>query len=116
MPLPVRERSPARNALLFEESFQDAVPGMKVSYIAFTYSIAFAVSGESITTFSLASVRLPPCDHRAQCAQVLPSPVACPSGKPAGVLFFLSALQSSRKPAVSPGTLSNPAFFTAETR
>jgi hypothetical protein len=31
MPFAVQYSSPARNALLFELSFHDAVPGMKVS-------------------------------------------------------------------------------------
>ena len=70
---------------------------MKVSYSALTYSSALTVSGELRMTLSFLSTRLPPCAHSAQCSQVLASPEAWPSAKPDGVLFFFSALQSSRK-------------------
>src|ERR1044072_7253387 len=103
MPFEVRYRSPATKILLLEESFQDAVPGIKFSYKALTYSSAFTVSGELMTTLSFLSTRLPPCAHNAQCSQVLASPEAWPSAKPAGVLFFFSALTSSRKPPRSFG-------------
>jgi len=42
--------SPARNALLLDESFHDATPEMKVSDSALAYSSAFAVSGELMMT------------------------------------------------------------------
>src|ERR1044072_9509663 len=116
MPFEVRYRSPATKILLCDESFHDAVPGMKFSYSALTYSSAFTVSGELMTTLSLLSTRLPPCAHSAQCSQVLASPEAWPSAKPAGVLFFFSALTSSRKPAKSLGNSLKPALSTADLR
>src|ERR1044071_9313100 len=116
MPFTVRCRSPATKILLLEESFHDAVPGMNVSYSALTYSSALTVSGELMMTLSFLSTRLPPCDHSAQCSQVLASPDAWPSAKPDGVLFFFSALQSSRKPAVSFGNSLKPAFCMEERR
>src|SRR5687767_4812249 len=116
MPLLVQCRSPDTKILLLDESFHDAVPGMKLSYSALTNSNALAVSGELMTTLSFLSTRLPPCDHNAQCSQVLASPEAWPSANPAGVLFFLSALTSSRNPAVSFGNSLKPAFSIDEMR
>ncbi len=116
MPFEVRCRSPATKILLLDESFHDAVPGMKVSYSALTYSSAFTVSGELMMTLSFLSTRLPPCAHSAQCSQVLASPEAWPSAKPDGVLFFFSALHSSRNAAVSFGNSLKPAFSIEEMR
>jgi len=83
--------------LLLDESFQDATPGMKLSDSALQYSSALTVSGELMMTLSSLSTyrRHGPQD---QCSQPLASPVACPSAKPAGVLFFFNALHNSRKP------------------
>ena len=47
MPLLVQEISPARNALLLNESFQEAVPGIMLSYSCLAYLSAFSVSGEN---------------------------------------------------------------------
>src|SRR3954447_23032910 len=109
MPLEVRNNSPDKNALLFDESFQDATPGMKVSDSALAYSNAFTVSGELRMTLSSLSTVNAPWPHRIQCNQPLASPVACPSGKPAGVLFFFRALHISRKPGKSLGNSLKPA-------
>src|ERR1700755_1668669 len=96
MPFEVRYNSPARNALLLEESFQDATPGMNVSESCLAYSSAFAVSGELMMTLSSLSTVQPLKPHRMLCTQALASPVAWPSAKPAGVLFAFRALHSSR--------------------
>src|ERR1700688_3617905 len=98
MPFDVSESSPDRNALLLEESFQDATPGMKVSDSALQYSSAFTVSGELMTTLSSLS------------------PVACPSAKPAVVLLAFSALHISRKPGKSFGNSLKPALSVADLR
>src|ERR1700689_163309 len=98
MPLAVQYSPPARNALLLEPSFHDATPGMKVSESALAYSSAFTVSGELMITLSSLSTVYAPWPHNTQCSQPLASPVACPSAKPAGVLFFFSPLHISRKP------------------
>src|ERR1700757_1977143 len=111
MPLSVQEISPARNALLLEASFHDAVPGIMFSNSCLAYSSAFAVSGELRITLSSLSTRLPPCAHRHQCTQALPSPEAWPSAKPPGVLFFLVALAYSRNASVVSGNFEKPAFF-----
>src|ERR1700750_2605016 len=103
MPLAVRYSCPARNALLLELSFQDAVPGTKLSYNPLTYSSALAVSGELMTTLLSLSIRLPPCAHSAQCSQPLASPEAWPSANPAGVPFLLRPLTRSAKPPRSLG-------------
>src|SRR5215469_16118485 len=116
MPLSVQLISPARNALLFEASFHEATPGIISAYSALAYSSALAVSGELMITLSPLSTVLPPCDHRHQCTQVLPSPEACPSAKPPGVLFFFMAFAYSRKPSVLSGILAKPAFFDASRR
>src|SRR5262249_16707975 len=113
MPLSVQLISPARNALLLEASFQDAVPGIFSAYSGLGYSSAFAVSGELRMTLSSLSTVLPPCAHRHQCTQPLPSPEAWPSANPPGVLFFFIALAYSRKASVLSGNLSKPAFFDA---
>src|SRR5882757_5992949 len=55
----VRYNSPARNALLLEESFQDATPEMKVADNSLAYSSAFAVSGELMMTLSSLSTVQP---------------------------------------------------------
>src|SRR4030081_3618181 len=116
MPLSVQWISPARNALLLEASFQEATPGIMFSYSCLAYSSAFAVSGELMITLSSLSTRLPPCAHRHQCTQALPSPEACPSAKPPGVLFFFVALAYSRNSSVVLGNLDMPAFCKADTR
>src|SRR5271165_3539685 len=116
MPLLVMCNSPARNALLLEESFQEATPGMNVSESALAYSSALTVSGELMTTLSSLSTSHALCPQRIQCSQALASPEACPSANPAGVLFFLSPLQSSRKPGKSCGHSLKPAFCMDETR
>src|SRR5258708_40007550 len=116
MPLSVQWISPARNALLLEASFHDATPGIMFSYSCLAYSSAFAVSGELRITLSSLSTRLPPCAHRHQCTQPLPSPDACPSAKPPGVLFFLVALAYSRNSSVVLGNFDMPAFCKADTR
>src|SRR4029453_17338217 len=113
MPLSVQWISPARNALLLEASFHDATPGIMFSYSCLAYSSAFAVSGELRITLSSLSTRLPPCAHRHQCTQPLPSPEAWPSAMPPGVLFFFVALAYSRKASVVSGNLERPAFFDA---
>ena len=48
--------------------------------------------------------------------QPLPSPVAWPSAKPAGVLFFFIALANSRKASDLSGNFEKPAFFEAAMR
>src|SRR4051794_20972222 len=96
MPLLVQWTSLARNALLFEASFHEAVPGIMEPYSVLANSSALAVSGELRMTLSLASTALPPCDHRHQCTQVLPSPDAWPSAKPPGVPCAFIALAYSR--------------------
>src|ERR1700730_12628085 len=116
MPLSVQWISPARNALLLEASFQDATPGIMFSYSCFAYSSAFAVSGELRITLSSLSTRLPPCAHRHQCTQALPSPDAWPSAQPPGVLFFFVALAYSRKAPVVSGNLAKPACLSEERR
>src|SRR5713226_4520913 len=98
MPLLVRCSSPARNALLLDESFHDPVPSMKVADSCLTYSSDFTVSGELMMTLSSLSTGHALWPPRIQCTQALASPEAWPSAKPEGVLFFFSALQSSRKP------------------
>src|SRR5215471_1664486 len=95
MPLLVQWISPARNALLLKASFHDAVPGIILSFW---------------------STRLPPKDHRHQCTQALPSPVACPSAMPPGVLFFFVALAYSRNSSVVAGNFDIPAFCSEEIR
>src|SRR3978361_162667 len=107
MPFEVRYNSPDRYALLLDESFQEATPGMNVSDSAFAYSSAFTVSGELMMTLSLLSTVKAPCAHKIQCSQALASPEAWPRGNPAGVLFFFSALHSSRKPGKSAGNSLN---------
>src|SRR5215468_2119619 len=116
MPLSVQLISPARNALLFEASFHEATPGIISAYSALAYSSALAVSGELMITLSLLSTVLPPCDHRHQCTQPLPSPDAWPSAKPPGVLFFFIALAYSRKASVLSGNFENPALAEAARR
>src|SRR5262245_18707470 len=116
MPLLVMCISPARNALLLEESFHEATPGMKFSESALVYSRALTVSGELMTTLSSLSTSHALCPQRIQCSQALASPEACPRAKPAGVLFFLSALQSPRKPGKSCGHSWKPAFLMDEAR
>src|SRR6478752_7540297 len=112
MPLAVQCSSPARYALLFDESFQDATPGMNVSDSALAYSSALTVSGELMMTLLSLSTVYAPWPQRTQCSQ----PVAWPSGKPAGVPFFLSALHISRKPGKSFGNSLKPALSTADLR
>src|SRR5262245_66587619 len=114
MPLLVRWSSPARNALLLEESFHEPVPSMKVADNALAYSSAFTVSGELMTTLSSLSTSQALWPHRIQCTQALPSPEAWPNAKPAGVLFFFNALQSSMKAGKSVGISLNPAFWIEE--
>src|SRR6201986_3525415 len=111
MPLPVHEISPARNALLLEASLQAATPGIMFSESCLAYSSALAVSGELRITLSFLSTRLPPCAHRHQCTQALPSPEAWPIAKPPGVLFFFVARAYSRNSAVVVGNFWKPAFF-----
>ena len=96
--------------MLLKASFHDAVPATKVSDSALANSSAFTVSGELMMTWSFASTRLAPCDHKAQCTQALPSPEARPSAKPPGTDLAFSAFISSRKPAVSFGISLKPAF------
>src|SRR5690349_13625749 len=116
MPLSVQLISPARNALLLEASFQAATPGIISAVSCFAYSSAFAVSGELMITLSFLSTVLPPCAHRHQCTQELPSPEAWPSAKPPGVLFFFIALAYSRKASVLSGNLEKPALLEASMR
>src|SRR5215467_6606189 len=116
MPLSVQLISPARNALLFDASFHDATPGTISAKSALAYSSDLAVSGELMITLSSLSTVLPPCDHRHQCTQPLPSPEAWPSAKPPGALFFFIALAYSRKASVLSGNLSKPDFFDASMR
>src|ERR1700758_237616 len=116
MPLSVQEISPARNALLLDASFHDATPEIMLSASCLAYSSALAVSGELMMTLSSLSTRLPPCDHRHQCTQALPSPEAWPSAKPPGVLFFLVALAYSRNSAVVAGNFWKPPFFIESMR
>src|SRR5262252_7778225 len=116
MPLSVQLISPARNALLFEASFHEATPGIISAYSALAYSSALAVSGELMITLSSLSTRLPPCDHRHQCTQPLPSPEAWPSAMPPGVPFLFVALANSRYSSVVAGNLENPAFLSEEMR
>src|SRR5580700_11474001 len=116
MPFEVRYSSPERNALLLEESFQEATPGMKVSDSALQYSSAFTVSGELMTTLSSLSTVQALWPHSTQCSHPLASPVACPSAKPAGVLLALSALHISRKPGKSFGNSLKPALSVADLR
>src|SRR5512138_2882291 len=116
MPLAVQNSSPARNALLFDPSFHDAQPGMKVSESALTYSSALAVSGELMMTLSSLSTVQALWPHNIQCSQPLASPVACPRAKPAGVLFAFSALHISRKPGKSFGKSLKPALSVADLR
>src|SRR5437588_3897619 len=116
MPLDVRCSSPERNALLLFESFHDATPSMNVSDSALQYSSALAVSGELMMILSSLSTSHALWPHSTQCSQPLPSPSAWPSAKPAGVLFFFNALQSSRKPGKSFGNSLNPALFIDEMR
>src|SRR5277367_508024 len=113
MPLSVRKISPARNALLLEESFHDPQPEMNVSDSALQYSSAFAVSGELMMTLSSLSTSHALWPHRIQCSQALASPDAWPSAKPAGVLLFFNPLHSSRKPGKSVGNDLKPAFSIA---
>src|SRR5664279_376071 len=116
MPLLVQLISPARNALLLDASFHEAVPGIMLPYSALAYSSALTVSGELMMTLSLASTALPPCDQRHQCTQLLPSPDACPRAKPPGVLLAFMALVYSRKASSLSGNLEKPAFFEASMR
>src|SRR5215469_5751779 len=116
MPLLVQEISPAREALLLKASFHAATPGIMLSESCLAYSSALAVSGELRITLSSLSTRLPPCAHRHQCTQALPSPAAWPSAKPPGVLFFLVALAYSRNASVVSGNFWNPAFFIESMR
>src|SRR3954447_6686159 len=116
MPLAVQYSSPARNALLLEPSFHDAVPGIKVSESALQYSSAFCVSAALMMTLSSLSTVQALWPHRIQCSQALASPVAWPSAKPAGVLFAFSALHISRKPAKSFGNSLKPALSVADLR
>src|SRR6476646_596951 len=116
MPLAVQWSSPARKALLLEESFQDATPGMNVSDSALAYSSALTVSGELMMTLLSLSTVYAPWPQSTQCSQPVASPVAWPSGKPAGVPFFLSALHISRKPGKSFGNSLKPALSTADLR
>ena len=116
MPLAVQCSSPARKALLLEPSFHDAVPGMKVSDSALQYSSALAVSGELMMTLSSLSTVQALWPHRIQCSQALASPVAWPSAKPAGVLFFFSALDISRKDGKSFGNSLKPALSVEDLR
>src|ERR1700761_3660246 len=114
MPFEVRYSSPERNALLLDESFHEATPGMKVSDSAWAYSSAFTVSGELMMTLSSLSTVQALKPQRMLCTQALASPVAWPSAKPAGVLFFFSALHSSRYAGKSEGTCLKPAFSIAD--
>src|SRR5205085_8485051 len=116
MPLAVQYNSPARYALLFDESFHDGVPGMKVSESALTYSNAFAVSGELMMTLSSLSTVQPLWPQSIQCSQPLASPEAWPSAKPAGVLLAFSALHISRKLGKSFGKSLKPALSVADLR
>src|SRR5919204_5382302 len=116
MPFEVRNNSPDRNALLLEESFHDATPGMKVSDSCLAYSSAFTVSGELMMTLSFLSTVQALCPQSTLCTQALASPVAWPSAKPAGVLFAFNALHSSRKPGKSFGKSLNPALSVADLR
>src|SRR5215467_1509049 len=116
MPLLVHEISPARKALLLKASFHAATPGIMLSESCLAYSSALAVSGELMITLSFLSTRLPPNAHRHQWTQPLPSPEACPSAMPPGVLFFLVALAYSRYASVVSGNLEKPAFFIDEMR
>src|SRR5580704_854335 len=116
MPLLVQWISPARNALLLEASFQEATPAIMFSESCLAYSSAFAVSGELRITLSSLSTKLPPCAHRHQWIQALPSPEAWPSANPPGVLFFFIALAYSRKAPVVSGNLENPACLSEERR
>src|SRR3974390_268776 len=116
MPLSVQLISPARNALLFDASFQAATPGIIASVSSFAYCRAFAVSGVLMMTLSFLSTVLPPCAHRHQYTHALPSPDAWPSAKPPGVLFFFIALAYSRKASVLSGNLEKPALFDAAIR
>src|SRR3954451_15512211 len=116
MPLLVQLISPARNALLLEESFQAAVPGIMLPYSALAYSSALAVSGELMVTLSFLSTDSPPFDHRHQCTQLLPSPEAWPSAKPPGVFCAFIALVYSRKASSLSGDFEKPAFFDASIR
>src|ERR1700733_7006726 len=99
MPLPVRLHWPSRNALLLLGSSHDSVPGTNVGYSSLPYSSAFAVSALLMTTLFFSSTSLPPNAHSIQCVHELASPVACPSEKPPGVLFFFSACISFKKPS-----------------
>src|ERR1043166_5741373 len=110
MPFAVTYSSPDRNALLFDESFHDATPGMKVSESALQYSSAFIVSGELMMTLSSLSTVQALWPHRTQCSQPFASPEAWPSAKPAGVLFAFSALHISRKLGKSFGNSLKPAL------
>src|SRR5262245_63526652 len=116
MPLLVQEISPARKALLLKASFHAATPGIMLSESCLAYSSALAVSGELRITLSFLSTRLPPNDHRHQCTQVLPSPVAWPSAMPPGVLLRFVALAYSRNSSVVAGNFESRAFFNAEMR
>src|SRR6476661_5350410 len=116
MPLLVQLISPARNALLLDASFHEAVPAIMLPYSALAYSSALAVSGVLMMTLSLASTALPPCDHRHQCTQLLPSPEAWPSAKPPGRPFAFIALVYSRKESSLSGKVEKPAFFEASIR
>src|SRR4029078_2986763 len=116
MPLLVQLISPARKALLFEASFHAAVPGIMLPYSVLANSSAFAVSGELTMTLSFASTVCPPCDHRHQCTQLLPSPEARPSAKPPGVLCAFIGLVYSRKASSLSGNFEKPAFFEASMR
>src|SRR5689334_24076634 len=116
MPLSVQFISPARNALLFEASFQEAVPGIIEPYSVLANSSALAVSGELRITLSLLSTVFPPCDHRHQWTQPLPSPEACPSANPPGVFWAFIALAYSRKASDLSGNFEKPAFFEASMR
>src|SRR4029453_15382202 len=116
MPLSVQWISPARNALLLEASFHDATPGIMFSYSCLAYSSAFAVSGELMITLSDLSTRLPPCAHRHQCTQALPSPEAWPSAIPPGVFCPFIALAKARNSSVVFGASLKPAFCIDDLR
>src|ERR1700680_4017366 len=116
MPLLVRKISPARNALLLEESFHDPQPEMNVSDSALQYSSAFAVSGELMMTLSSWSTSQALWPHSTQCSHALASPDAWPSAKPAGVLLAFNALHNSRKLGKSVGNVLKPAFSMAAVR
>src|ERR1700751_508797 len=110
MPLLVQEISPARKAVLLKASFHAATPGIMLSESCLAYSSALTVSGELRITLSFLSTRLPPCAHRHQYTQELPSPVASQSALPPGLLLRLVALAYSRNSSVVAGNFEKPAF------